>query len=48
MQGYCLPCRKKVEMIETSETTTENGDLATVGKCMTCKGRVLRVGKQTM
>ena len=48
MQGYCLPCRKKVEMIETSETTTENGDLATVGKCMTCKARVLRVGKQTM
>ena len=47
MQGYCLACRKKVELVETSETNVANGDLITVAKCMTCKVRVIRVGKQT-
>ena len=47
MQGYCLACRKKVELVEATETNAANGDLITIAKCMPCKAKVIRVGKQT-
>ena len=36
MEGYCLKCKAKKEMKDTSEITMKNGRKAMKGKCPDC------------
>ena len=36
MEGYCLKCKTKKEMKDTSEVTMKNGRKAMKGKCPDC------------
>ena len=36
MEGYCLKCKTKKEMKDTSEITMKNGRKAMKGKCPDC------------
>jgi RNase P subunit RPR2 len=36
MEGYCVKCRAKVQMVDTKEVTMKNGKKAVQGKCATC------------
>jgi len=44
-QGYCVKCRKKVEMKDPQQTKLKNGRPATKGKCPNCGTSVFRIGK---
>lgn len=45
--GYCVKCRKKVEMQETKEIQTKNKKRAMMGTCPICKIKVFRFLKTT-
>ena len=46
MEGYCLKCKTKKEMKDTSEITMKNGRKAMKGKCPDCDtGMVKILGK---
>ena len=36
MEGYCVKCKKKREMKDTSEVILKNGRKAAKGKCPDC------------
>jgi hypothetical protein len=36
MEGYCVKCRAKSEMVEAAEVTMKNGKKAMKGKCSKC------------
>ena len=36
MEGYCVKCRAKSEMVEANEVTMKNGKKAMKGKCSKC------------
>ena len=44
-QGYCMKCRKKVEMKNPKQVTMKNGRPATTGTCPYCGTKVFRIGK---
>ncbi len=37
VQGYCVKCKKKVEIQNGVESTTKRGGRIMKGKCATCK-----------
>lgn len=45
MQGYCVKCRSKREMMDTKIVTMRNGRQATRGTCPTCERKMFRLGK---
>jgi Zn finger protein HypA/HybF involved in hydrogenase expression len=45
MQGYCVKCRAKKEMMNIKSITMKNGRLVTQGVCPTCGAKMFRIGK---
>ncbi|MBI2831993.1 MAG: hypothetical protein HYX79_07030 [Chloroflexi bacterium] len=45
MQGFCMKCRKKVEMKGARSIKMKNGRPATQGSCPSCGTKVFRIGK---
>ncbi len=45
MEGYCVKCKAKREMLETEAITMKNGKPATRGTCDTCKTKMFKIGK---
>ena len=43
-QGYCVKCKKKVEIEGAKKNTMKNGKPATQGKCGKCGTKVFRIG----
>ena len=41
--GYCIHCRAKVELKETTNFFFKNGVPAERGKCPTCDNKVVRI-----
>ena len=46
MEGYCMKCRKKVEIKNAKAVTMKNGKPATQGVCPVCGTKVFRIGKK--
>jgi len=44
VQGYCVKCKKKVEMKDAKKITMKNGKPATQGKCPNCGTKVFKIG----
>jgi hypothetical protein len=44
VQGYCVKCRKKVEIKDAKKITMKNGKPATKGSCPSCGTGVFRIG----
>lgn len=44
VQGYCVKCKKKVEMKDAKKITMKNGKPATQGKCPNCDTKVFKIG----
>jgi len=44
-QGYCMKCRKKVEIKNPKQVTLKNKRPATSGTCPKCATKVFRIGK---
>jgi endogenous inhibitor of DNA gyrase (YacG/DUF329 family) len=42
--GYCVRCKKKVEMKDEIETKTKRGTKMVKGKCPECSTTVCRIG----
>jgi len=45
VQGYCVKCRKKVDIKDAKKITMKNGKPATKGSCPKCGTGVFRIGK---
>ncbi len=43
MEGYCLKCKDKKEMKDTSEITMKNGRKAMKGKCPDCATGMFKI-----
>lgn len=43
--GYCVRCRKKVEMADAREVTLKNGRHAVQGVCPDCGTKIFKMGK---
>ncbi len=43
-EGYCVKCKKKVEMKDPVESTTKKGTKIAKGKCPNCNTTVCRMG----
>ena len=43
-QGYCVKCKKKVEMRDPKESLTKRGTKIAKGKCPSCGTTVCRMG----
>ncbi|MBV8194806.1 MAG: hypothetical protein JOY80_04685 [Candidatus Dormibacteraeota bacterium] len=43
--GYCLKCKKQVEMNNPQAITMKNGKPATTGTCPTCGTKIFKIGK---
>jgi len=41
--GYCVKCRKKVEMLNAEKVTMKNGKPALKGKCNLCGVTVFKI-----
>ena len=45
MQGYCVRCRAKQEMLSATRTLMKNGRRAMIGVCTCCGTRMSVMGK---
>jgi len=45
VQGYCMKCRKKVDIKDAQSVKMKNGRPATKGVCPKCGTKVFRIGK---
>ena len=45
MEGYCMKCKKKVEMQKVKKSKTKRGTTMNKGKCPKCTTTVCRLGK---
>lgn len=43
--GYCMKCRKKIEMRKPKLVTFRNKTLAVTGVCPNCGTKVFRIGR---
>ena len=43
-EGYCVKCKKKVQMKDPVESTTKKGTKIAKGKCPVCGTTVCRMG----
>lgn len=41
-EGFCVKCKKKVEIKDAKETTLKNGRKAISGTCPTCGTKIFR------
>ena len=46
MQGYCVKCKGKRDIVGAKQITTKNGRAAMKGKCKTCGTTVMRFIKK--
>jgi len=44
--GYCLKCKKKVEIKDAQQITMKNGKPATTGSCPTCGTKIYKIGSR--
>lgn len=44
VSGYCVKCKKKVEMTSVKATKTKRGTTMSKGKCPKCGTTVCRMG----
>ncbi|MHB8573433.1 MAG: DUF5679 domain-containing protein [Candidatus Dormibacteria bacterium] len=44
VQGYCLKCKKKVDMKDAKAITMKNGKPATTGVCPICGTKIYKIG----
>ena len=44
MNGYCLKCRTKQDMIDSVAVTIKGGRMATQGRCAVCSTKITRFG----
>jgi len=44
IQGYCVRCKKKQEMKNTTQTKTKKGTPMTKGVCPVCSCKMCRIG----
>jgi len=47
VSGYCLKCKKQVEIVEPTPITMKNGKPATTGTCPECSTKIFKIGKAT-
>jgi hypothetical protein len=45
MQGYCVKCRQKRDIVDAQQTQLKNGRPATRGKCGVCGTSIFVIGK---
>jgi DNA-directed RNA polymerase subunit RPC12/RpoP len=45
VQGYCLKCKKKVEIQNPQNITMKNGRPAISGTCPVCGTKIFKIGK---
>jgi DNA-directed RNA polymerase subunit RPC12/RpoP len=45
VSGYCLKCKKKVDIQNPQQITMKNGKPATTGSCPTCGTKIYKIGK---
>ncbi|MEM3405744.1 MAG: DUF5679 domain-containing protein [Candidatus Pacearchaeota archaeon] len=45
-EGYCVKCKKKVEIKDAKETKTAKGTIMFKGKCPNCGTTVCRIGSK--
>ena len=45
VQGYCMKCKKKMEMKDTVSSKTKRGVPMTKGVCSVCGTKMCRIGK---
>lgn len=45
IKGFCVKCRKKVDIKEPTQVKLKNGKPATKGTCPDCGTKVFRIGK---
>jgi len=45
LEGYCVKCKQKQEMIDTESVFTKTGTPATKGVCVVCGTKMFRMGK---
>lgn len=43
--GFCMKCKKQVEMKDAEQTTMKNGKPATKGVCPNCGTKMFKIGK---
>ena len=43
MEGYCMKCKAKKEIVEGQEVVMKNGRSAMKGKCGSCGGGIYRI-----
>ncbi|MHB1001888.1 MAG: DUF5679 domain-containing protein [Armatimonadota bacterium] len=46
MEGYCVKCKAKKEMVNPTPVTMKNNKPATTGTCTTCGTKMFKIGKQ--
>ena len=46
MEGYCVKCRTKREMVKAKRITTSNGRNAMSGVCKSCGTKMMRFVKK--
>ena len=44
VQGYCVKCKEKVEIVDPVESKTKKGGKIAKGKCQKCGTTVCRMG----
>jgi DNA-directed RNA polymerase subunit RPC12/RpoP len=42
--GYCLKCKKQVDIVNPQAITMKNGKPATTGTCPTCGTKIFKIG----
>lgn len=45
MEGYCVKCKSKREMLNEKKVTMKNGRPATQGTCSVCSTKMFKIGK---
>ncbi len=43
MEGYCVKCKAKKEMVDAQEVTMKNGRKAVKGKCPDCGTAMFKI-----
>jgi hypothetical protein len=43
MEGYCMKCKKKSEMVDVKEIKMKNGRPAVSGKCSVCGTKMFKI-----
>jgi hypothetical protein len=44
MEGYCVKCKAKREMVNPKQVTMKNGKAAATGTCKVCGTKMFKIG----